>query len=204
MKRALQILLPVGILGLAIGVTAMMLFFRKEPESRQFQAPPREVVARTLKPQSYQIMLESQGSVQARTSSNLIPEVRGRIVSIGDNFQEGAFFEVGEILIEIEKADYEAELIVAEANYAQAELRLAEEEAQANQAKRDWERLNPGIPANRLTLREPQLKQAAAAVASAAARAHRTAEPRPHLDSGSLRRSGAEQERRCGPIRFTG
>ena len=131
MKRALQILLPIGILGLATGITALMILNRKEPPRRQFQAPPREVVARTLEPQSYQIVLESQGSVQARTTSNLIPEVRGRIVAIGENFQEGAFFEEGEILIEIEKADYEAELIVAEANYAQAELRLAEEEAQA-------------------------------------------------------------------------
>lgn len=170
MKRALQILLPIVILGLAVGITAMMIIFRKEPERREFQAPPREVVARTLEAQSYQIVLSSQGSVQARTTSNLIPEVRGRITAIGENFQEGAFFEEGEVLIEIEKADYEAELIVAEANLAQAELRLAEEEAQSNQAKRDWERLNPGQPASRLTLREPQLKQAAAAAASAAAR----------------------------------
>lgn len=184
MKRALQILLPIGILGLATGITALMILNRKEPPRRQFQAPPREVVARTLEPQSYQIVLESQGSVQARTTSNLIPEVRGRIVAIGENFQEGAFFEEGEILIEIEKADYEAELIVAEANYAQAELRLAEEEAQANQAKRDWERLNPGQPASRLTLREPQLKQAAAAVASASARV-RTAQL--NLERTSLR-----------------
>lgn len=175
MKRTLQFVLPIGILGLAVGITALMIYFSKEPQRRQFQAPPREVIARTLQTESYQIMLDSQGSVQARTTSNLIPEVRGRIVAIGDNFQEGAFFEEGDVLIEIEKADYEAELIVAEANYAQAELRLAEEEAQSQQAKRDWERLNPGVPANRLTLREPQLRQAAASVASAAARV-RTAE----------------------------
>jgi RND family efflux transporter MFP subunit len=184
MKRALQILLPVGILGLAVGITTLMIVFRKEPERRQFQAPPREVVARTLERENYQIILHSQGSVQARTTSNLIPEVRGRIVSIGDNFQAGAFFEEGEVLIEIEKADYEAELIVAEANFAQAELRLFEEEARAEQAKRDWERLNPGVAANRLTLREPQLKQAAAAAASAAARV-RTAQL--NLDRTSLR-----------------
>lgn len=184
MKRALQILLPVLILGLAVGFTAMMVIFRQEPPRQQFQAPPREVVTRALERTDYQITLHSQGSVRARTTSTLIPEVRGRVVSIGDNFQEGAFFEAGEVLIEIEKADYEAELIVAEANYAQAELRLAEEEAQGNQAQREWERLNPGLPANRLTLREPQLNQAAAAVASAAARV-RTAQL--NLDRTSLR-----------------
>lgn len=170
MKRALQILLPLTILAVAGVVTYMMFVFRKEAPSRQFQAPPREVVVRPLKRENYQIILHSQGSVQARTTSTLIPEVRGRIVAIGPNFQEGAFFEQGEVLVEIEKNDYETELIVAEAAYAQVELRLAEEEARSAQAKRDWERLNPGVEANQLTLREPQLKQAAAAVASAQAR----------------------------------
>jgi len=170
MKRALQILLPVVILGVAMGATTWMIIFQKEAPRREFQAPPKEVTVRPVERKSYQIVLKSQGSVQARTTSNLIPEVRGRIVSIGDNFQEGAFFEKGDVLIEIEKSDYETELIVADAAYAQADLRLAEEQARSAQAKRDWERLNPGEPAGRLTLREPQLKQAAAAVASAQAR----------------------------------
>lgn len=170
MKRTLQILLPLVILGLAIGITVLMIVFRKEPPRRQFQPPPREVVVRPLERSDYQVTLQSQGAVQARTTSTLIPEVRGRIVAIGPNFQEGAFFEEGEILIEIDRSDYETELIVADAAYAQAELQLAEEEARAAQAKRDWGRLNPDTPATKLTLREPQLKQAAAAAASAQAR----------------------------------
>lgn len=170
MKRALQILLPVIILAIAGGATFYMIVFQKEAPRRQFQAPAKEVVVRPVARQSYEIVLHSQGSVQARTTSNLIPEVRGRIVSIGQNFQEGAFFEEGEILIEIDKGDYETELIVADAAYAQADLRVAEEEARSAQAKRDWERLNPDTAAGRLTLREPQLKQVSAALASAQAR----------------------------------
>jgi len=170
MKRALQILLPVIILTIAGGATYLMIVFQKEAPRRQFQAPAKEVVVRPVALSSYEIVLHSQGSVQARTTSNLIPEVRGRIVSIGRNFQEGAFFEEGEVLIEIDKSDYETELIVADGAYAQADLRVAEEEARAAQAKRDWERLNPNTTAGRLTLREPQLKQAAAALASAEAR----------------------------------
>lgn len=170
MKRALQILLPLFILGTACGIAAYMIFNQKEAPRRAFSAPPREVVVRPLELESYQVELLSQGSVRPRTSSTLIPEVRGRIVAIGPNFQEGAFFEEGEILVEIDRSDYETELIVADAALAQAELRLAEEQARFVQAKRDWERLNPGTPANSLTLREPQLKQAAAAAASAEAR----------------------------------
>ncbi len=170
MKRALQILLPIFILALASGGAAYMIFNQKEAPRRQFQAPPREVVVRPLKLDSYQVELLSQGSVRARTTSTLIPEVRGRIVSIGDNFQEGSFFEKDEVLMEIDPSDYQTELIVAEAALAQAELRLAEEQARSAQAKRDWERLNPGVSANSLTLREPQLKQTAASSASSQAR----------------------------------
>ncbi len=184
MKRALQILLPIVILGVAVGITALMIIFRKEPPRREFQAPPRSVVVRELQREDYQILLSSQGTVRARTTSTLIPEVRGRIVAISPNFREGGFFEEGDVLGQIDRSDYETELIVAEANYAQAELRLAEEQARADQAKRDWERLNPGQPATRLTLREPQLRQAAAAAASAEARL-RTAQV--NLDRTSIR-----------------
>lgn len=170
MKKALKILLPIGILALAIGITVLMLIFQKEAPRRSFQAPPREVIVRPLVKEDYQIVLESQGTVRARTTSAFISEVRGRIISISPNFREGAFFEDGEVLATIDPSDYETELIVAQAAAAQAELALAQEEARSDQARRDWERLNPGVPANRLTLREPQLNQAAAALASAQAR----------------------------------
>ena len=99
MKRALQILLPVIILAIAGGITFYMIVFQKEAPRRQFQAPAKEVVVRPVNRQSYEIVLHSQGSVQARTTSTLIPEVRGRIVAIGSSFQEGSFFEEGEVLI---------------------------------------------------------------------------------------------------------
>jgi RND family efflux transporter MFP subunit len=175
MKRLFQILLPLGILAVAGGITAYMILNQAEPPRRSFQAPPREVVVRPVEKTDYQIVLNSQGTVQARTTSTLIPEVRGRIVAIGPNFQEGAFFEEGEVLIEIDRSDYETDLIVAQASLAQAQLQLAEEQARSAQAMRDWERLNPGQEANALTLREPQLTQVEAAVASASARV-RTAE----------------------------
>lgn len=170
MKRLLQILVP--ILFLAIGGLAYWYLIHTAPEPRQrpsFVTTP-EVIARKLKPESYTITLKSQGTVQARTTSNLIPEVRGSITSISPNFREGAFFEQGEVLLEIDDSDYQTELIIAEAAMAQAELNEFEELARYEQAKLDWERLNPGQEANPLTLREPQLKQARASAASAKAR----------------------------------
>ena len=47
---------------------------------------------------------------------------------------------------------------------------MSEEQARANQAKTDWERINKNEPATDLVLRLPQIKQAQANVASAQAR----------------------------------
>ncbi len=169
-KRLLQILVPIVFLGIGVLVYWYLMHTAPEPRQRPNFTTTPEVIARNLKPEPYTITLKSQGTVQARTTSNLIPEVRGSITSISPNFREGAFFEEGEVLLEIEDSDYQTELIVAEAALAQAELREYEELARYEQAKLDWERLNPGQEANPLTLREPQIKQARASTASAKAR----------------------------------
>ncbi|MBD5780012.1 efflux RND transporter periplasmic adaptor subunit [Pelagicoccus sp. NFK12] len=170
MRRILQVLLPVGIF-LVFGVLiALILASKEEPQQRRFAPPSPEVVVRTLEREDFQITLHSQGAVRARTRSSLIPEVRGRIVKVSPNFQEGAFFEQGEVLLEIDDRDYLAELAVSKSALAQAELELQQETARYEQARRDWERLNPGVNATELTLREPQLRQTRAAVASAEAR----------------------------------
>ncbi|MGY8692928.1 MAG: efflux RND transporter periplasmic adaptor subunit, partial [Verrucomicrobiia bacterium] len=157
MKRFFQYFVPIAF------ITIGYLFFRHfiasapEPRSRPSINTTPEVVARKLQTEDYAITLHSQGTVRARTTSNLIPEVRGRIINIAANFREGEFFEEGDVLLEIDDSDYQTELIVADANLAQAELREFEESARFEQAKLDWARLNPGQEANPLTLREPQM-----------------------------------------------
>ncbi len=170
MKRLLQILVPIAFLAIGGSVYYWLIHTAPEPRQRPNFTTTPEVVARKLKPESYTVTLKSQGTVQARTTSTLIPEVRGQIIRISPNFAEGAFFEEGDVLLEVDDSDYQTELIVAEAALAQAELNEFEELARYEQAKLDWERLNPGQEANPLTLREPQLKQARAATASAKAR----------------------------------
>lgn len=170
MKRLLQILLPLVLLGIGIGAYFWLVHTAPEPRQRPNFVNTPEVIARNLERTTYDVVLESQGTVQARTTSTLIPEIRGRIINVGENFREGAFFEEGDVLLEIDDSDYQTELVVAEAALAQAQLREYEEVARYEQAKTDWERLNPGQEANPLTLREPQLRQAKANTASAEAR----------------------------------
>lgn len=127
------------------------------------------VEATTLKPRDYQIMLESYGTVQPRTRSQLVSQVGGLITSINPSFREGGFFKRGEMLVQIDPRDYEADVKIAEAALMDARQSLAEAQARSTQAAEDWERLgNDGEP-SALVLREPQLTAARSRVASAEA-----------------------------------
>ncbi|MCB1120823.1 MAG: efflux RND transporter periplasmic adaptor subunit, partial [Verrucomicrobiae bacterium] len=108
--------------------------------------------------------------VQARTESNLVAQVRGNVISVSPSFKPGGFFEKGEVLLEIDRRDYEMEVTIAEAQLAQARLRLSEEEATAAQALADWKRLGLNEEPSDLVLRKPQVNEAEANVGSAQAR----------------------------------
>lgn len=166
----LRMLPPLAVLAVSAGICYWI--FWSEPPPRKF--PQRETLPEVsvyrLEPVDYQVWLRSQGTVQARTESSLVSEVRGKVVNVAPAFRAGGFFEQGETLLEIDKRDYETAVISAEATLARAKLALAEEEASAAQARTDWNRLNPGVEPPELVSREPQLAQARADVASADAR----------------------------------
>ena len=168
--KFLRVFPPLIVLGLTAGICYYI--FWSEPEPRKFPrfeaAPKVEVV--TLHPQSYQVWLNTQGTVQARTESDLVSQVRGNVISVSPSFRPGGFFEEGDVLIEIDARDYEMEARIATGQLAQAQLRLSEEEATAAQALADWRRLNLNEEPSELVLRKPQLNEAQASVDSAQAR----------------------------------
>lgn len=139
--------------------------------------PRRDPLIEVIEPEKrdFTVRLNSQGEVRARTQSHLVAEVSGRIIEVADTFREGAYFEAGEVLLRLDPRDYEAALANAQATVAQMEVALAEEEALAQQAANEWNRLNPGEIAPSLVLREPQLKRARANLAAAVAGAARAA-----------------------------
>ena len=120
----LRALPPLIVLALT-GASCYYIFWSK-PEPRKF--PKFEVATKvaveTLRPQSYQVWLNTQGTVQARTESELVSQVRGNVISVSPSFKPGGFFEEGEILMEIDRRDYEMETRISSGQLAQAQLRL--------------------------------------------------------------------------------
>jgi len=79
--------------------------------------------------------LRLTGSLEARVELRVQPRVAGRLVKV--NIREGVSFKAGEVLVEIDPADYEISLAEAQAAVDAAESRLAAMEAGGRAQERD-------------------------------------------------------------------
>ncbi len=165
-----KLLLPLTIV--AITAALLMFIFDNPPTSKRFkQAKTAQMTVETkvITPQTYQVNIQSFGTVKPRTQSVLFAQVSGQINSVSEQFRDGGFFEKGDVLIQLDDRDHKAEVNIATASLMSAKQQLQEEVARGKQAAIDWERLGKGKTPNELVLRKPQLEAAKAAVMSAQA-----------------------------------
>jgi len=165
---SMKVILPIFILLVAAGITTVLVMFKPEAAEVTPVRPVTNVEVIEVQPEAVQLSVKSQGTVLPRTESDISVEVSGRIIKVADNFRAGGSFSQGDVLVIIDPADYEAAVANAAAELANAQLTLALEEAQAEQAAADWAALGEG-KASELTLRKPQLTQAKARIESARA-----------------------------------
>lgn len=168
MNAKLKKLAPLAIIsGLVLIAVLIRMNPPEAPQRPAFSGPMMSVETTPVISRDYPIMLQSYGTVQPRTSSVLVAQVSGQIVSVNANVRDGGFFEEGDILGQIDPRDYEADVQISRASLADAHQSLAEAVARTEQAREDWERLgNEGEPSD-LVLRIPQLEAARARVQSA-------------------------------------
>jgi len=140
---------------------------RPEPRTRPTFKATTAVDATRLKTQSYTVTLNTQGEVTPSTTGALVAEVAGSVVEISPDFVVGATFKKGDVLLQIDPRDYKISLTLAQAELANANALLAEEQARSKQAAIDWRKLGRRGQPSELTLRKPQLAAAVAKVAGA-------------------------------------
>lgn len=167
-RSFVSILLVVLLIGGTVGVIIVMGASREQPERAQVEPRGLAVFVEQAQMQDVALKVSAQGEARPRQEINLVPQVSGLIVETADSFRDGGTFEQGDMLLRIEDADYELAVTRAAATVAQAQRALERERAEAEIAKRDWDELGDG-EATSLTLREPQLAEARAALAGAQA-----------------------------------
>jgi RND family efflux transporter MFP subunit len=177
-KTILRRLTPLFIL-IFFSVAALLLINSKEaPEQKEEEKAVPIIDVVNVEQKTVSLNLPSYGVVTPKNKTQLVTEVKGRLLTISPNFVAGGVVKKGEQLAVIEPSDYEADLSQAQASLAQAQAALEEEVARGEVAKNDWKGYDGGLPPE-LGLRVPQLKKEQANVKfaqAAMARAQRNLE----------------------------
>jgi hypothetical protein len=139
--HAARLIFPVGVI--LVGLAGFKLLWEEPEEAKRPRKPARPIrtTVAELHLQDYQIVVHTQGIVRPHSEVALMAEVSGRIAQVMPEFEDGAFFDEGDVLIELNPVDYETELLTAKAQLADATATHSQEAAKAEQAKLNWEDL---------------------------------------------------------------
>ena len=160
-----QLLFVVTVVGAAILISVSL---KPETSNRFSSRAPDPVVVSVAEPvvSDYKPSVSLNGVVEARTVTDVIPQVGGRIIDVSAAFRPGAAFKKGDVLLRIEPTDYElaVERTLAEIEAARSDLALLE--AQAAAEKQVWEQQFSDRKIPDLIAKVPQIAAAQARIHS--------------------------------------
>jgi RND family efflux transporter MFP subunit len=169
-RKAIRILLILGILLGAVAVFAVLTSLREPPAKKEAEVLAPLVEVLELQPMTTAFRIDSQGTVRPRTQTTLSSEVSGTIVEISPKWIAGGVFAAGEVLLRIDPSNYgvavdQAKALVrqrqiefdgaekllsqgyrAEAEHASAAAALASAKAELVRANRNLERTYIRLP----------------------------------------------------------
>jgi RND family efflux transporter MFP subunit len=163
---------------LAASAAAIMVINRTEPTAQQINAKRKSAaLVETVMVQrgTYAPQLVVLGTVQPAQEVMLSPRVRGHVMELSPSFAPGGMVSQGDILLQIDPADFENALSIRESELKRAKASLDIEKGRQTLAKKELELLGDSIDdTNRaLVLREPQFTSIKSEVSAAEAAVQR-------------------------------
>ena len=171
MGRVAGFLAALGIVAASVALAMFLISLAPEPESRELPPQIPFVLTGTVTSSPGAIPVFGSGTVRPAREVNIAPQVGGRVESVNPAFRSGGRVEAGQTLFEIEEEDYRYRVEVAMADVAARQVALLEAREQAEIATAEYEsfsRRQTGdalAEPSPLTLRQPQLQAAEAALA---------------------------------------
>jgi len=101
-----RVIYPLLVLMAAAGAATLLIVSRPAPVGDDYVPPPTTVRTITVEKRAEHLTVRSQGTVQPRSESQLIPEVSGKVVWMAPSLVTGGAFEEGDVLLRIDPADY--------------------------------------------------------------------------------------------------
>ena len=136
-RQKIFIILAVLVLAIGVGSTKWLIENRPEPETVTPPEPRRFVRTMFLKKQDKTFWVKGFGTVRPKTELSIVPEVSGKVVERSPGFRTGGFIKKGDLLFQIDPADYRLAIERRKAEIAQlradiARLRQEEKNHQAD------------------------------------------------------------------------
>lgn len=134
-----KILYPAIVLALGLGLALLIAVNKPQLTPDDYEPLVTTVRVIEVEPKAEYLTVTSQGTVEPRSQSELIPEVSGRAVWISPSLVGGGSFRQDDVLLRIDDADYRSAVVRAEAALKRAEVELdyARDELQRTQSLRD-------------------------------------------------------------------
>jgi RND family efflux transporter MFP subunit len=162
MKRFLTRFLLPGLITAAAVAGAVVMVQSAESAEREPPAVPLplvehvEVQTETLRPR-----LWGNGVVEPAREATLSPELSGRIVYLSPSLVVGGRVKAGEVLVRLDKRNYEIAVQQQRAQVQQRQVELELERAHGKVAKREWDQMMGETNGEgRLASRDPQREAA--------------------------------------------
>ena len=171
LKTSLHVLLTLAMV--ALGAGGFVILTKSKPPLAQKKPERILPLVRTVQaePETRRVVVLGEGTVQPARSSVLSSLVAGQVVRISPNLVAGGSFREGELLLGIERLDYELAVTLSRAKVRAAETALKKMEEEAEAAKVEWAKVagrNMGeLPP--LLAKKPQLVEARAGLEAARA-----------------------------------
>ena len=161
---------PAIIVGLGALICSLLIKCAPEVKPEGIKRVIPIINTKLVKPQSIDIPINSQGTIIPSTESQLYPEIRGEVIEVSHQLNEGSLFKKGDILLKIDSRDYELDIKTAEAQLDRAKAALIIQQEEANFQRIQFEaseESEDSVSVLRLNL--PQLKEAESNVEAAQA-----------------------------------
>ncbi len=167
-RKFLPILLIIG----ALGGGYILISSKPTPQRKAAPKIIPQVQAMKIEVGSIPIIIDTIGTIVASQEIDITSKVSGTVESLTTGFQPGSVIKKDDILLQLDKVDYEVALKKVQANLAKSKADYQLEQGQQSIAQSEYNKIKEIMPEvlssdinTNLTLRKPQLEQAKANMA---------------------------------------
>jgi RND family efflux transporter MFP subunit len=129
--KVMKFIRSLAVLAAAVVVAVLFVTLKAKPEKQQ--PPPASLLVEVMevKASSPAMIVRSYGTVRPSEALNLVAEVKGKIVEMASDFEEGGYFREADLLLRIDPRSYELVASQKEKQLKQldAELRRLDQES---------------------------------------------------------------------------